>query len=86
MEEVVRVVAAHFGVDATRWSPGRRTNDASRAVAAYLARRRFGHPAGEVAKALGYRSGSSVTRAVARVESGTEQLQRTAAKLERRLD
>ena len=64
---------------------GWRTNDARRAVTAYLARRRFGHPAGEVAKALGYRSGSSVTRAVARVESGTEQLRRTAAKLEGRL-
>ncbi len=40
---------------------------------------------GEVADALGYRSGSSVTRAVARVESGTEKLRRTATKLERSL-
>jgi len=85
VEKIVRVVAGHFGVDATRWSPGRRSDDAGRAVAAYLARRRFGYPAGEVAKSLGYRSGSSVTRAVARVESGTENLRRTATKLERSL-
>ena len=85
VEEIVRVVAEHFGVDATCWSPGRRSDDASRAVAAYLARHRFGHPAGEVAEALGYLSGSSVTRAVARVESGTEKLRRTATKLERSL-
>lgn len=85
VEEIVRVVAEHFKVDATSWQPGHRTDDASRAIAAYLARRRFGHPAGKVAKALGYRSASSVTRAVARVESGAEKLRRTTTKLERRL-
>ena len=45
----------------------------------------LGYPAGEVAKALGYRTGSSVTRAVAQVESGNERLKHTAAKLERKL-
>ena len=68
----------------SRWSPGRRSDDASRAVAAYLARRRFGYPAGEVAKALGYRGAGSVTRAVARVEPGNERLKHTAANLERK--
>ena len=47
-----------------------------------LARQRFGHPASSVADALGYRSRSSVTRAVARVESGNVDLRRTAARLE----
>ena len=74
-----------FGQDTTRWSPGRRSDDASRAVAAYLARRRFGYAAGTVAAALGYRSASSIPRAVARVESGNQRLQRTVAKLERSL-
>ena len=60
-------------------------DDASRAVAAYLARRRFGHGAGKVAEALGYRSTGSMTRAVARVESGNADLRRTAGKLEERL-
>jgi len=85
LEAIVEVVAAHFGVDATRWSPGRRTDDASRAVAAYLARRRFGHPAGKVAEALGYRNASSVTRAIARVESANQDLRQTVQKLEREL-
>jgi REP element-mobilizing transposase RayT len=85
LEEIVGVVGEHFGVDATLWLPGRRSDDASRAVAAYLARRCFGYPAGEVANVLGYQSGSSITRAVARVEVGNRQLQRTVAKLERSL-
>ena len=85
LEEIVRVVGEHFGQDTSCWSPGRRSDDASRAVAAYLARRRFGYPAGTVAAALGYRSASSIPRAVARVESGNQRLQRTVAKLERSL-
>jgi len=38
-----------------------------------------------VTPGIGYRSGSSVTRAVARVELGNERLQQTATKLERKL-
>jgi REP element-mobilizing transposase RayT len=82
---ILKAVGEHFGVDTSRWAPGQRTDDASRAVAAYLARRRFGHPAGQVAEALGYRSPSSVTRAVARVESGDDDLRRTATRLEKSL-
>ncbi|MDY0169829.1 MAG: hypothetical protein RBS80_25015 [Thermoguttaceae bacterium] len=51
-------------------------------MAAYLARRRFGHPAGEIAVVLGYRTASSVTRAVARIESGSNKLDHAATKLE----
>ena len=82
---IMEAVGEHFGVDTSRWAPGHRTDDASRAVAAYLARRGFGHPAGKVAEALGYRSPSSVTRAVSRVESSNEELRRTAKQLERAL-
>ena len=53
IEEIVTVVAAHFGSDPSLWTAGRRSDDAGRAAAAYLGRR-FGHGAGEVAKALGY--------------------------------
>jgi len=74
-----------LGVDPTLWSPGRRIDDASRAVAAYLARRRFGYPAGEVTQALGYRSANRITRAMARGEWGNERLKHTTATLERRL-
>ncbi len=59
--------------------------DASRSIAAYVARRRFGYRATEVALALGYRSPSSVTRAVARVKSSMSRLQETVAALEAEL-
>ncbi|MBN1852280.1 MAG: hypothetical protein JW829_06135 [Pirellulales bacterium] len=50
---ILQTVAAHYGHDASLWQPGRRIDDASRAVAAYLARRHCGYPAREVARALG---------------------------------
>ncbi len=78
-------VATHFGCDPSLWQPGRRVDDASRSIAAYLARRRFGYRATEVALALGYRSPSSVTRAVTRVESSRPRLQETVAVLEAEL-
>ena len=85
LEEIILVVGEHFGQDTRMWSPGRRSDDASRAVAAYLARRCFGYPAREVAEALGYRSASSIPRAVTRIESGNQRLQRTVKKLKRSL-
>jgi len=82
---ITDTVAAHFGQDASRWQPRRRVDDARRAVAAHLARRRFGYRAGEVAEAPGYRSASSVMRATARVESGNQRLQQGVAELDRKL-
>jgi REP element-mobilizing transposase RayT len=82
---IVGAVAAHFGVDAGRWAAGRRSDDAARAVAAYLARRRFSYAATETAAVLGYRDHSGVGRAVRRVEQGSAKLQRTLQTLEKRL-
>ena len=83
IEVIAKTVAEHFGADTRHWAPGCRVDDASRAMAAYLARRRFGHPAGKVAGVLGYRNACSVTRAVARIESGSDKLHRTATNLEK---
>jgi REP element-mobilizing transposase RayT len=83
-EAIISVVCDHFGVDQSAWTPGKRVDDASRSMAAYLARRRFGYAAGEIARALGYRSHGSVNTAVRRVESAAN-LSRTAARLEKRL-
>ena len=69
LERIVAVVCRHFDVDASAWSPGRRYDDVARPAAAYLARHRFGYPAGVVAAALGYRGHSSVSAAVVRIES-----------------
>ena len=67
--EVVAAVAAHFGTDPTHWSPGRRCDEISRAVAAYLARSTTGAPAHQIAGELGYRNISSVSRAYRRAEA-----------------
>ena len=85
LDEIAATVAEHFQVDPTDWLPGRRCNDAARAVAAYLARRRFGYAATEVAATLGYRDHSSTGRAVRRIENGTPKLRAAAERLERRL-
>lgn len=67
--DVLGAVAAHFGTDPERWSPGRRCDDLARAVAAYLARSLTAAPSRRVASALGYRNPSSITRACRRVEA-----------------
>lgn len=84
LAEITAVVAAYFGSDPTCWTTGRRSDDAGRAVAACLGRR-FGYAATEVAQALGYRSHGSVRNALARVESGGQELQDALAKLDRKL-
>lgn len=78
---IARVVAQHFGTEADNWQPESRHDDASRAVAAYLARRQFGYSAKETASALGYRSHGSVRNAILRVERGNNRLQRDVRKL-----
>ena len=83
LEKIVAVVATHFGGDQTRWTTGRRSDDAGRAVAACLGRR-FGYAATEVAQALGYRSHGSVRNALTRVESGSQELQESLAKLDKK--
>ena len=85
LERIAAAVAGHFGQDAAAWTPGTRSDDAGRAVAACLARRRFGYSVKQVAEALGYRSHGGVRGAIARVEAGGEALQRTLAELAARL-
>ena len=82
---IVEEVASHFGHDPADWRCGRRVDDASRALAAYLARRHFGYSAGQVAAALGYRSHGGVSNAIARIESAGPALQQTAQDLARKL-
>ena len=82
---IVEEVAGHFGHDPDDWRRGRRVDDASRAVAAYLARRRFGYSASQVAAALGYRSHGGVSNAIARIESAGPAIKRTAEELARKL-
>jgi hypothetical protein len=85
LEHIVMTVARSFGIDPSRWSAGTRTADASRAVAAFLGRRRYGYRAAEVAKALGYTSHGGVVMAVMRIESAGPALRRRVQQLEKRL-
>ncbi|MBN1590064.1 MAG: transposase [Pirellulales bacterium] len=82
---IAEAVAAHFGDDASRWQPGRRVDDASRAVAAYLARRRFGYSASDVAQSLGYKSHGGVHNALTRIETGSTTLKNTVEKIANRI-
>ena len=59
--------------------------NAARAVAAYLARRHFGHPAREVGAALGYGSHGGLHNAVRRVDANDHPRQ-TAEQVAARLD
>ena len=85
LRRIVEEVANHFGHDPDDWRCGRRVNDASRALAAYMARRDFGYSASQVAAALGYRSHGAVSSAIARIESAGPAIKRTAEKLARKL-
>ncbi len=85
LAKIAGVTAKHFGSDPASWTIGRRCDDAGRTVAAYLARRRFGYSAAEVAHALGYRSHGSVRNALLRVEAGGRKMQNAIANLEGKL-
>ena len=85
LEHIVMSVARSFGTDPSCWLAGTRTDDASRAVAAFLARRRYGYRAAEVAKVLGYTSHGGVAMAVKRIESAGPALRHRVQQLEKRL-
>ena len=86
LERIATIVAKDSGVNRSAWGAGRRSDDLARATAAYLARRRFGYPAGAVAKAMGYASASSVSRAVQRIEHADAKERTTMKRLERKLE
>jgi len=83
LQRILDVVGDAMGEDRTDWCPGRRSDTAGRAVAALVARRRYGYSATEVAAALGYKSHSSVSRALRRIEPPSPQLALTIQRIER---
>ena len=84
LSRIAEMVAHEFGADRAAWSAGRRVDDASRAAAAWLARRRFGYQVRQIADALGYTSHGGVVGAVQRIDAASAELRKTLAKLERR--
>jgi len=85
LEVILDVVADAMHEDRIAWCAGRRSETAGRAVAASIARRRFGYSATQVAAALGYKSHTSVSRALQRIESPSPKLARTIKRIERTL-
>lgn len=74
-------VRRYFGTEPEKWSSGRRSDDLSRAMAAYLARQCYGYAATEVARWLGYRSHGSVAQALRRIESRGSRLEQDVRKI-----
>ena len=85
LAEIKQAVGEEFGIRPDRWGRGRRSDDASRAVAAYLGRCHFGYRAGEVAREMGYASASGVGQAVKRVEAGNPQLKKSIQRIKQKL-
>ena len=81
LARIIEAVAERFGCCGSGWSRGQRSDDAGRALAAYLARRIYGYSATAVAGELGYSSPSSVSHAVRRIERGSDQLRHQADQL-----
>ena len=85
LTQIIKAVHTQFNMRHARWQSGSRSDDASRAVAAYLARHRFGYPANVVAHVLGYGHASSVAHAVRRIRSSSQALRRTVRRIEKDL-
>jgi putative transposase len=85
ISQILAAVADGFGYDEAPWTTGSRSEDAARAVAAYLLRVRFGYSAKSVAGALNYRDSSGVSHAIKRIEAGTKKLTTTIDQLETKL-
>jgi hypothetical protein len=83
LKQIVHAVTKSFGTTPSSWSPGQRSDDASRAVAAFLARRTYGYRVTEVAKALGYSSHGGVVTAIGRIESASPALRRKVQRLKK---
>jgi hypothetical protein len=77
--------SAQLGIDTRNGACGRRSNDAGRAMAAYLARARFGYAATDIARELGYRGASSVSHAIRRIERRSDAFKEVPAAVESQL-
>ena len=85
LQKIVAGVSQHYGLDRESWKAGRRSDEISRAVAAFLARRCFRYSARETADALGFTVSSSVSRAIRRAEEADKSTQAIIRRLKRKL-
>ena len=85
LEDIVRVATHQRRASSTRWRQGCRSDDGSRAVIAFVSRRRYGYPCDEIAEMLGYTSVSSISRSVRHVETNMDKYEELLGFLERKL-
>jgi len=85
LAEIIYAVASALQADTTQWAPGRKIRDNSRALAAFIARRKFGYATTAVAKTLGYATPGGVTSSVRRIELALDQHRSAIAQIARRL-
>jgi putative transposase len=86
LEEIIDAVAIELQADTAQWARGRRVRDSSRALAAFIARRRFGYSTTAVANALGYSNPSGVTSSIRKIERALPEYRPLLAKIERGLE
>lgn len=85
LDSIVQAVQDMLHLDPTDWLQVRRCNHLARPLAAYLARRRFGYRATEVAAVLGYAGPSSVCVAINRIDPHSKSLAARLKTIERKL-
>jgi putative transposase len=86
VDRIIRAVADILQVDTAQWTRGRRVRDHSRALAAFLARRRFGYSTTTVAQALGYATHSGASSSIKRIEREMPEHSEVLAAIERELE
>ena len=68
LDQIADCTARHYGEDRALWAVGRRSNNVARDIVAYLARKRYGYRAAEIAAFLGYRRSSAIAHTIARAQ------------------
>jgi hypothetical protein len=85
LEAILEVALEQLGSRAEQWARGHRSGSGGRAVAAYVCRCRYGYGCTQIAKALGFRHASGVSRSVAWVEANLSGYREAPDRLEREL-
>ena len=83
--DIARVATHQRKASSTQWRQGRRSDDGSRAVIAFVSRRWYGYRCNEIAEMLGYTSVSSISRSVRHVETNIDKYQELLGLLKKRL-
>jgi len=85
LETIVEVALEQLGSRSEQWACGHRIGSGGRAVAAYVCRCRHGYGCTQIAKALGFRHASAVSRSVRHVEANMSSYRDAMDRLEREL-